>query len=82
MRKMAMRNMTKHAELRIKQRRIPVALILEAKEYGRRTVIADRNSVEYRLKNVLGVRGLTLVVITDEKGKVITSYVKKMKRSC
>ena len=72
-------HMTKHAELRMKQRRIPASLIQEAISRGHRTVIVDRNSVEYRLKNVL-IRGLTVVVITDAKGTVITSYVEKIKR--
>lgn len=72
-------NITKHAGLRMKQRRIPESMIREAISRGHRAVIADRNSIEYRLKNVLGVRGLTLVVITSPSGTVITSYVEKMK---
>lgn len=71
-------DLTKHAALRLKQRKIPEALIQEAKECGNRTLLVSRNSVEYKLKNVLGVKGLNLIVITTADGAVITSYVKKV----
>ena len=72
-------DLTKHAALRLKQRKIPEALIQEAKERGHRTILVSRNSVEYKLKNVLGVKGLNLIVIaTPDNGAVITSYVEKV----
>lgn len=72
-------DLTKHAALRQKQRKIPKALIQEAKERGHRTFLVSRNSVEYKLKNVLGVKGLNLIVIANpNNGAVITSYVEKV----
>lgn len=73
-----MKNCTKHAVCRIKQRRIPESLIREVLKRGRRTLRIDRQSIEYRLKNVLGLHGVNLVVVTSPDGTVITSYVEKI----
>lgn len=71
--------LTKHAALRLKQRKIPEALILEAKARGHRTMLLSRNAVEYKLKNVLGVKGLNLIVIVDSDDEaVITCYAQKV----
>ena len=74
------KRLTKHAAYRIRHRHIPESLIGEVIARGRKTVIPDRKSVEYRLNNVLGVHGLTLVVVTDFRGTVITSYVNRSAR--
>jgi hypothetical protein len=66
---------TKHGKKRIKQRRIPEALILEAVQKGKRAFLADRDAIEYRLTNVLGMRNRHLIVITSLDGKIITTYV-------
>ena len=72
-------DLTKHAEMRMKQRKIPEALIQEAIDRGHRTILVSKNSVEYKLKNILGVKGLNLIVIANpDSGAVITSYVKKV----
>ena len=75
---MGKNDLTKHAEIRMKQRKIPEALIHEAIDRGHRTLLVSKNSVEYKLKNILGVKGLNLIVITNADGAVITSYVKKV----
>lgn len=55
------------------------SLIQEAVARGRSTLLPNRHSVEYRLKNVLGVKGLNLIVIANtDNGAVITSYVEKV----
>ena len=71
---------TRHAAIRITQRRIPEAMVLEAIANGRKLYIPDRNVVEHVLKNVLGIRGADLVVVTSaDDGSVVTSYVKRQK---
>ena len=71
---------TKHAAFRIGQRNIPASLICEAIERGRKTFLPDRNAVEYRMNNILGLRGVSLVVVAAADGAVITSYVDMKKR--
>ena len=73
----AMGRMTKHAADRLRQRKIPESLIYEAIARGRRTFLPDRNAVEHRMKNILGLRGVNLVVIVSREGAIITSYVEK-----
>lgn len=63
--------------MRISERNIPEELIRRAVEEGHRVVLADRSAVEYTLKNVLGCRGVDLVVITSKDGTIITSYAGK-----
>lgn len=70
--------LTTHAELRRLQRKIPESLIAEAVEHGKRTVILDRQAYQYRLKNILGLRGTNLIVIQGFDGSIITSYVEKI----
>lgn len=70
--------LTKHAAERIKQRRIPEQLIHDAIKNGRRTFLPCRNAIEYKMKNILGIRGANLVVVTDSTGAVITSYVERV----
>ena len=72
--------MTKHAMFRIIQRKIPEVLVQEAISSGQKVFLPDRQSVEYRLKHVLGLRGTDLVVVTGKDGAVITSYVEKNPR--
>ena len=69
--------MTKHAAFRVKQRHIPESMIYEAMNRGRRTFLPDRNAVEHQLKNIFGIRGLNLVVVTSRDGAIITSYVER-----
>lgn len=70
---------TRHLCERIRERKIPAALVDETVRNGKRTVLVSRNAVEHRLKNVLGVRGLNVVVITSlADGAVLTSYVEKI----
>jgi 20S proteasome alpha/beta subunit len=71
------KHLTKHAAERIVQRSIPAAMVREAVKNGRKKFNLDRKSVEHRMKNVLGINGVDLVVITAETGEVITSYVEK-----
>lgn len=72
------KHLTQHAVERIKQRSIPAAMLREAVKNGRKKFNLDRNSTEHRLKNVLGINGCDLVVITaGDTGEVITSYVEK-----
>ncbi|MGE4300827.1 MAG: DUF4258 domain-containing protein [Victivallaceae bacterium] len=71
---------TGHAHFRIRQRRIPEELILMAVKDGQRTILASRNSIQYTLKGVLGVRDLSLVVITSAEGDIITAYARKAGR--
>lgn len=72
---------TNHARHRMKQRKIPDSLIQEAIEKGARAILADRDAIEYRLRNVLGIRNHHLVVITGRSGQVITSYVDNPEKS-
>jgi hypothetical protein len=69
------RNITKHAKYRMNQRKIPESLITEALNKGKRSFLMDRNAYEYRLNNVLGLRGRHLVVITGLQGEIITSFL-------
>jgi hypothetical protein len=69
------RTITKHAQYRINERKIPDALVQEALTKGKRSILLDRNAYEYRLNNVLGLRGRHLVVITGLQGEIITSFV-------
>lgn len=71
---------TGHALSRLRQRKIPVALIDETIRRGRKTTLVDRKANEYRLKNVLGLRGVNLVVIQGFDGSVLTSYIEKIPR--
>lgn len=73
------KHLTQHAAERIKQRNIPAAMLREAIKNGRKTLHLDRKATEHRLRNVLGINGCDLVVITAETGEVITSYVEKKK---
>lgn len=73
------KNLTQHAVERIKQRGIPPAMLAEAIKNGRKTYNLSRNSTEHRLRNVLGINGVDLVVVTASSGEVITSYVEKKK---
>ncbi|MDD4817309.1 MAG: hypothetical protein PHI85_05005 [Victivallaceae bacterium] len=66
---------TIHAVQRIKQRNIPEVFLGYAISNGKRTFIADRGTIEYRVRNILGIRGRSLVVITDKSGVAITSYI-------
>ena len=72
--------LTKHAVLRMKQRRIPESLIYETINNGRKIVLPDRDAIEHRMKNILGIRGTTLVVVTSREGAILTSYVEKYVR--
>lgn len=75
--------MTKHAVIRMKQRHIPESLIYETINKGRKTFLPDRNAVEHRMKNILGIRGANLVVVTSGAGAILTSYVERVsKRRC
>ena len=71
------KHLTQHAVERMVQRSIPAAMVREAVKNGRKKFNLDRKSVEHRMKNVLGINGVDLVVITAETGEVITSYVEK-----
>ena len=73
------KNLTQHAAARIRQRKIPPVMVSEAVKHGQKTFNLDRNSIEHRLRNVLGINGVDLVVVTAETGEVITSYVEKKK---
>lgn len=75
------RPITKHARYRINQRKIPDSLIQEALAKGKRSFLLDRNAYEYRLNNVLGLRGRHLVVIAGVKGEVITSFLDTPEKS-
>ena len=71
---------TRHAAIRITRRRIPEAMVREAIANGRKLYIPDRNAVEHILKNVLGIKGADLIVVTSASdGTVLTSYVKRAK---
>ena len=72
--------LTKHAVYRMKQRHIPESLIYEAIARGRKVFLPDRNAVEHRMKNILGIRGANLVVVTGNDGAILTSYVEKVPR--
>jgi hypothetical protein len=75
------RTITKHAKYRINQRKIPDSLIDEALMKGKRSFLPDRKAYEYRLNNVLGLRGRHLVVITGMQGEVITSFLDTPEKS-
>lgn len=72
-----MLNTTRHAEQRINERNIPTELIQRAIDEGHRVLLPDRNAIEYTLKNVLGCRGVNLIVITSLEGAVVTAYAEK-----
>lgn len=72
--------MTKHATFRMRQRNIPESLIYETIARGRKTFLPDRNAVEHRMKNILGIRGTNLVVVTGCDGAILTSYVERVSR--
>lgn len=72
------KTLTKHAECRIKQRRIPESLIHETMKRGKKIILPERGAVEYRLNNVLGIRGASLVVVCSNDGSIITTYVDKV----
>lgn len=64
------------------ERRIPESLIQEAINTGQITFIIDRRAIEYKIKNILGIRGFDLIVITcADTGEVLTSYVDRRKVS-
>lgn len=70
---------TNHALRRMKERGIPASLIEETLRNGKKTFLYSRKAVEYRLKNILGLRGVNLIVIQGLSGSVITSYVEKVR---
>lgn len=72
---------TRHAKKRMRQRKIPDALIQEAIKKGARAALVDRDAFEYRLTNVLGIRNRHLVVIVARSGAVVTSYVDTPEKS-
>lgn len=72
-----MSDLTTHALQRMKQRGIPRVLIDEAIKRGRRVILYDRKMIEYTLKNVLGLRGVNLVVLQGMDGAIVTSYATK-----
>lgn len=69
---------TNHSAKRMLERHIPGAFVEECIRTGKRTVFLSRNAYEYRMKNVLGVRGLNLVVVQGFDGNIITTYVERM----
>ena len=71
--------LTRHATERMNQRKIPQALIQEAIINGKRVLLPFRQAYQYELKNVLGLRGKTLVVIQAFNGSILTSYLAKGK---
>lgn len=72
--------LTEHAAQRMNERKIPAALIQAAIAEGTKTLLVDRKAIEHKIKNVLGIRGLDLIVITSTNtGCVLTSYVDKRK---
>lgn len=71
--------LTRHATERMNQRKIPPALIQEAITNGKRVLLPFRQAYQYELKNVLGMRGKTLVVVQAFNGSVLTSYLAKGK---
>lgn len=70
--------LTNHAIERLKSRHIPPALITEAIESGHRTILPDRKAYEFRLKNILGMRGKNLIVVQGFDGKIVTCYLEKI----
>ena len=60
------KHLTQHAVERIVQRSIPAAMVREAVKNGRKKFNLDRKSVEHRMKNVLGINGVDLVVMSRE----------------
>ena len=74
--------LTEHAAKRMNERKIPAALIQEAISEGTKTLLVDRKAVEHKIKNVLGIRGFDLIVITcADTGNILTSYVDRRKVS-
>ena len=69
---------TIHSTERAKARHIPPALIVEAIERGHKTVNVDREAYEYKLKNILGMRGTNLIVIQGFDGRILTCYLEKI----
>ena len=69
---------TQHVTKRMLERKIPGAFVAECIRTGRRTVFISRNAYEYRMKNVLGIRGVNLVVVQGFDGNVITTYVERV----
>lgn len=70
--------LTSHAIERSKARHIPPALIAEAIERGHRKIIVDREAYEFKLKNILGMRGRNLIVIQGFDGAILTTYLEKI----
>lgn len=69
---------TDHAIERLQERNIPAALVQEVIERGAKVYTA-RGTIEHRLRNILGLRGITLVVVTGREGVVITGFVERQK---
>jgi hypothetical protein len=72
--------LTNHARERLCGRNIPEALIDETIKNGTRCINLSRNAYEYRLKNVLGLKGQNLVVLQSFNGAILTSYVERIPR--
>lgn len=72
------RRVTDHAIERLQARNIPASLVQEVIELGAKVYTA-RGTIEHRLRNLLGLRGITLVVVTGKAGSVITAFVEKQK---
>lgn len=70
--------LTNHSVKRMLERKIPGAFVEECIRTGKRTIFLSRNAYEYRMKNVLGVRGLNLVVVQGFDGNIITTYVERV----
>lgn len=70
--------LTHHAIERLKARHIHPALISEAIEKGKKTTLVDREAYEYKLKNILGMRGRNLIVIQGFDGAILTCYLEKI----
>lgn len=69
---------TNHGTKRMLQRHIPGAFVEECIRVGQRTVFLSRNAYEYRMKNVLGIRGVNLVVVQGFDGNIITTFVERV----
>ena len=72
---------TNHSAKRMLERHIPGAFVEECIRTGKRTVFLSRNAYEYRLKNVLGIRGVNLVVVQGFDGNIITTYVERVSKT-
>ena len=73
--------LTHHSTKRMLQRHIPGAFVAECIRTGKRTVFLSRNAYEYRMKNILGLRGVNLVVVQGFDGNIITTYVEKVQKT-